>query len=165
MGLFVVLGVPALTSWWTFVPWLPPLIPLAKRRGLRERPLPTPGWDELGERVATPMPVSSGHSTCYASQALGHYGSDTTTGHGRRYYTGCCTPTSQKKTRSTRFAVSSGATTSTSSSSPLSTCDLMEGSGLTTLVGGLNHRPRNCAHRQQLACHPLHARHWRCVCR
>jgi hypothetical protein len=39
----IILGVLVLTSLWTFVPWLPPLIPLAESRRPRERPLPAVG--------------------------------------------------------------------------------------------------------------------------
>jgi hypothetical protein len=54
--LFVILGVPALSPWCTFIPSLLPLTPLVKSERVTEKPLHALGRDDPAVEVATPPP-------------------------------------------------------------------------------------------------------------
>jgi hypothetical protein len=53
-GLFIILGFPASSTWWTLDPWQAPLIPLAMGRGLSRRIHPV---------MAAVAPPGGGHCT------------------------------------------------------------------------------------------------------
>jgi hypothetical protein len=83
-GLFVVLDVPASSTWWTYTPYLHPLTPLAESRRLRGRSLPAPGREDpdmlaaaLAPRQPRPL-LSASTSRSWAGRSR-HVGSRSST--------------------------------------------------------------------------------------